>query len=349
MIIPEYWAEAKVKYRKGNRRITIQRFGWSDISQEDAQKEAEKRAEQALQDWQEGKIVKSREKKIYYNGADGLPIREQIISKHNDIVITRNSYGALCLNTPDVMFADIDIEYNQRYLSDKNDKIGCLFSVIALIALITLFILLVRGEIISVYTVIAAIIFIICFFINKILDSKEAKRKANWLKADQQRAQQYQENQKTEIMKNIHNFCQTFPQWGIRIYKTPAGLRLLITHQTFDPTDEQVTAFFGKMGVDSLYSIMCKNQRCFRARVSPKPWRINMPNSISSSHRVWPFSPNHTAERQKWLVQYEEKAKNYASCQFIEAIGNSDVDSKAAQVIELHDQLSQANKDLPIA
>ncbi len=32
MIISGHRAEAKNKYRKGNRHMTIKRFGWSDIN-----------------------------------------------------------------------------------------------------------------------------------------------------------------------------------------------------------------------------------------------------------------------------------------------------------------------------
>jgi hypothetical protein len=39
-----------------------------------------------------------------------LPIGEEIVSRHGDAVITRNSYGALGLNTPDTVFADVDVD-----------------------------------------------------------------------------------------------------------------------------------------------------------------------------------------------------------------------------------------------
>ncbi|MEQ1893799.1 MAG: hypothetical protein ABL998_14750, partial [Planctomycetota bacterium] len=34
--------------------------------------------------------------------AEGVPIREEIVSEHDAAVITRNGYGARCLNTPNV-------------------------------------------------------------------------------------------------------------------------------------------------------------------------------------------------------------------------------------------------------
>ena len=44
-----------------------------------------------------------REPRMPYNGAAGVPIREEIVGRHGETVITRNSYGARCLNMPNVL------------------------------------------------------------------------------------------------------------------------------------------------------------------------------------------------------------------------------------------------------
>ncbi|UUZ56064.1 hypothetical protein LP419_12210 [Massilia sp. H-1] len=108
MIVPNFWAEARTQYRSKGKQITIRRFGWSDASQEDAQNNAQARADEALKRAVSGEPLPRRERKVPYNGADGLPIREEVVARHGETVITRNSYGARCLNTPDVLFADID-------------------------------------------------------------------------------------------------------------------------------------------------------------------------------------------------------------------------------------------------
>ncbi|HNB89667.1 MAG TPA: hypothetical protein PLP91_04700, partial [Plasticicumulans sp.] len=107
MIVPAYWAEARRQQRKEGRQITVRRYGWSDASQADAQQHAETRAGEALQRLLAGERLDRREPKQPYNGADGLPIREEIVERHGTAVVTRNSYGARCLNVPDVLFADI--------------------------------------------------------------------------------------------------------------------------------------------------------------------------------------------------------------------------------------------------
>src|SRR5688572_28381771 len=108
MIVPQFWAEARAQHRKKDRQVTIRRFGWSDASQAEAQANADARAAEALARVLAGEDLLRREPKIPYNGAAGVPIREEIVARHGEDVITRNSYGARCLNTPDVLFADVD-------------------------------------------------------------------------------------------------------------------------------------------------------------------------------------------------------------------------------------------------
>jgi hypothetical protein len=55
-----------------------------------------------------GRPLIPREPKVPYNGAVGVPIREEILARYGAAVITRNSHGARCLNTPDILFADVD-------------------------------------------------------------------------------------------------------------------------------------------------------------------------------------------------------------------------------------------------
>lgn len=93
MIVPRYWAEARRK-AEGARRVSVRRFGFSDASQEAAQAHAEERARVALEKILAGETLPRRELKRAYAGSDGLPIREEIVETHGDLVMTRNSYGA---------------------------------------------------------------------------------------------------------------------------------------------------------------------------------------------------------------------------------------------------------------
>ena len=78
MIVPEFWAEARIQKRFTDRQITVRRFGWSDTSQADAEKHARKRVAEAFDRIVNGETLVRREKKVRYNGEDGLPIRKRL-------------------------------------------------------------------------------------------------------------------------------------------------------------------------------------------------------------------------------------------------------------------------------
>jgi hypothetical protein len=94
---------------------------------------------------------------------------------------------------------------------------------------------------------------------------------------------------------------------------------------------------------------MCLNQQCFRARVSPKPWRIGIDRHIRPQPGVWPVRPERLPERQAWVEAYEVAADGFAACELIDTIGSGVVHPEVARVVRLHDELSRATGGLPIA
>ena len=126
MEIPRYWAEHRdTRTVTGARQVTLSRFGWSSTSQEDAQTQAASRVAEAWSRWDTGRKPTRRESKVAYSGSDGLPIREEIISEHPEAnaVVTRNGYGARCLNVQDILFANVDLG-DARSLSEVGDRGG---------------------------------------------------------------------------------------------------------------------------------------------------------------------------------------------------------------------------------
>jgi hypothetical protein len=87
MIVPQYWAEARIREIIHERQVTVRRFGWSDLSVEDAQRHAEARAREAMNRIESGEPLPRREPKVPYNGAEGVPIREEIVARHGDVII----------------------------------------------------------------------------------------------------------------------------------------------------------------------------------------------------------------------------------------------------------------------
>ena len=103
------------------------------------------------------------------------------------------------------------------------------------------------------------------------------------------------------------------------------------------------------IGTDPIYVRMCLRQRCFRARVSPKPWRVGIGGHLKPRPGVWPVNPERLPERQRWIAEYDEASDGFASCKFLEALGSGRVHPADAAVQRVHDELSLANQELPLA
>lgn len=321
MIVPEFWAEAKESREINGRKITITRFGWSDTDVAAAQKHAETRLKAALENVSNAKQLLKREPKVPYNGAVGVPIREEIIQRHEDTIITRNSYGALCLNTPDVLFGDMDYE------EPDTGKMGFIvFSILLAIIGLAVF----TANFSKIYLFLAVFAFPLTNVVYRIFSKKDE--------------QQYQEK-----LQLIRSLMDKRPDWKLRIYKTPRGIRLLVLHKTFDPRAEEVKTFFTVLGVDKIFQQMCSNQNCFRARVSPKPWRIGIEGHLKPRPGTWPINPDKLHLRARWVSDYEKKSAAYAACKFVEELGAGSIHPKAGAVKDLHDDYCKALSDLPIA
>ena len=325
MLIPDYWAEASLKHKVAGKQITVRRFGWSEQSQEDAQRNADARAEDAFARIVAGEKLARRELKMAYNGAVGVPIREEVLSRHEGAVITRNLYGARCLNTPNVLFADID------FVVERMPSSFMWAIVLLMIAAFSL------GKIYGDLWLGLTALFGAWYAGYKV---------AAWLWTQKQKSMGTPEEL---AMKRVDGFIDKHPGWHLRIYRTPAGLRLLAMHKTFGPDDPEVATIFREIEADRIYVQMCTNQHCFRARVSPKPWRIGIESHLKPRPGVWPINPDRLPDRVRWVNEYERKAEAYASCRFVAAKGSSVVDPAVEKVQILHDELCRAHSDLPLA
>ena len=199
------------------------------------------------------------------------------------MAITRNSYGAKCLNSPDVLFADIDFDYSVSV------KIKLLVGLLLLISVIWYGTMLPGGCPSNKASVLgmALVVILISSSLVNLINKVRIKKSGGIV---------------ILYRRRIYRFISKHPQWNLRLYRTPAGLRLIATHQLFDALDEQVFNFFQAIGTDPLYVRMCINQRCFRARLTAKPWRIDISNHMKPRPGVWPVKPKRLAERTAWLA-----------------------------------------------
>ena len=147
-------------------------------------------------------------------------------------------------------------------------------------------------------------------------------------------------------LANIENWTRHHSDWGWRVYRTRAGLRLLATHGLVEADSSAANEVFESLGADPLYRKLCVNQKCFRARLTPKPWRCG----INSKPERWPWLDEKREKRfQKWETLYQSYAFNWATCELLHAVGNPEIHPEVQSIVTLHDQATKAESKLKLA
>ena len=136
------------------------------------------------------------------------------------------------------------------------------------------------------------------------------------------------------------------PDWNWRMYRTKAGVRLMASHRPVPSDNPIVIEAFDVFGADPLYRALCKSQRCFRARLTPKPWRCG----TGKPPARWPWKdPMAARQFRDWDFLYTKRAADYATCRLIGEFGRSAVPAELNQLVQAHDEATRSHCDLPLA
>ena len=288
MKLARFWARqtADSTDRHG-RPIRASARGWSNESTEAAAAMALQTAQRVVALVGEGRTKLQR-----YQYGD-RPIPEPVIKEFAGAttpraVVTRNVYGALVLNTNDLMFIDID--------SDDAPPKGATTIASSLMSL----------------------------FGKKPPPAPQAN---------------------AGIEDSIAQVAET-NGLSLRLYKTAGGYRAIVTNLAQSATDETSIALLREFGADPLYVHLCKQQESFRARLTPKPWRMKM----WEPPVTYPFQTPHEQQRfDRWNADYTAASARFATCRFIRAIGDSEPAPGFQELIEFHDEQTKAEIGLPLA
>ncbi|WP_444996111.1 hypothetical protein [Aliikangiella sp. IMCC44359] len=143
-------------------------------------------------------------------------------------------------------------------------------------------------------------------------------------------------NKKYYIDK-VEEFQKKNPKYSFRLYETFAGLRLVLLNNIVSSDEYLTNKIFSSLDIDPLYIRLCKNQSCFRARLTPKPWRIG----FERPQTRFPRSDNkEKAEFKKWVSEYENLSKGYTTVKFINNFGAHAIHPDVEKVLAIHDQYS---------
>lgn len=124
---------------------------------------------------------------------------------------------------------------------------------------------------------------------------------------------------------------------AVRVYRTFAGLRVMVVDRQFAPLSPEAADILLTLKSDPLYVQLTKRQDCFRARLSPKPWRIGV---STPSHRSEIARPSYADELARWAEPYEVRAAKFATCRLIQTFGEPAADDVIRAIIALHDSES---------
>ena len=118
---------------------------------------------------------------------------------------------------------------------------------------------------------------------------------------------------------------EQYPHLDFRVYRTCNSLRYFCTTQEFDPLERQTQRLMQNLYVDLFYARLCKFQATFRARLQPKPWRVEA-----------------EADPERFIYDpitgiVLPAASTYAVCHLIEVIRESQILPQFEQAIQVHD------------
>lgn len=295
-----YWARGESTVNGPQGSGTFHACGHSDISLEDALRDARERAASIGQRVMLGESLDASRQ--YY--ADGRPLKEEIIEELQEegqtvAIISRNSYGCLVLNTTSIFFADID----QPRKSESSEPPP---------------------------------------IVDKLLGFLKKQKVLEPLVENLglESPQNFEQN----LVEKIEDLVRHDSSLLIRLYRTKHGYRAVMLNEQIPCNQARSSKLLDWLGSDQLYVALCRSQDCYRARLTPKPWRCG----YHQPPQKFPFQDSQRGQFEDWLRQYESISKEYATCALIGDFGSGTVDPLAEKIIQVHD-MHALNGTAPLA
>jgi len=137
---------------------------------------------------------------------------------------------------------------------------------------------------------------------------------------------------KERIVAKFKENLKKFPALGedFRIYETAKGIRIMGKFY-FDPKTPGFEKKLRLFNVDWLYLMLTEKQNCYRARLTPKPYR--MPHKTI---KIKSPLDCETDEYRSWAQSYEQAAKQFSVVRLVETIGS---DFSSDPIVKMHDEL----------
>lgn len=139
---------------------------------------------------------------------------------------------------------------------------------------------------------------------------------------------------------------QRFAPVTFRVYRTAAGLRGMSVSHTFAPDGPEAQDILRETGSDPAFVHLCQLQQSFRARLTPKFWRCG----VRGGPPPYPRDDSKSRDEfSSWLREYEDRARSFATCAYLETVGTQTVHADNINLLRLHDQETRALEPLKLA
>lgn len=146
-----------------------------------------------------------------------------------------------------------------------------------------------------------------------------------------------------QILESIRAFGARHPDLGVRAYRTRNGFRLLISGAAVHPASARARELMEEVHSDRLYVLLCRVHDTYRARLTPKPWRLGVDRFEALGTRT-AMDPEHRG----WVARYREASQQVAVCRLLEVTGPAP-SALEQRIITLHDEVTRPESGLPLA
>lgn len=138
-----------------------------------------------------------------------------------------------------------------------------------------------------------------------------------------------------KLLQVLRDLCAADDSMGARLYRTHRGWRVMLTGNGLVPDSPRMHDICRALHADPLYESLCIRQKCWRARLSPKPYRVGVPGYP----RPVDSESVNTPEAQDWLQRYESACQGKVVCRLVDVVGRK----LQSPIIELHDRMTRAH------
>lgn len=146
---------------------------------------------------------------------------------------------------------------------------------------------------------------------------------------------------KEKLLNRIYSILER-SDIDAQVYETFAGYRLLVTNKRILPNSYDGIQLLEQFKADKLYATLCRKHECYRARLTPKPFRIGVkqPNVTVTNYK--------DSAVERWVAQYTRESSAYAVCKLTRPSQSRPSHPTIAEIMKIHDTYCLAS-DKPLA